>query len=380
MTEVDPDRQRKAGEYARISRSLWLLNLVLGGGYAFAWIALGWGIALREWLVSTWPALEVPWLQVPAVVAVFVGIYVVLSLPLGCYEGYLLPHRFGQSTQSLGGWVVDQVKSLLIGAVLGLPLLELLYLALRATGDLWWLWAAGGMLVFNVLLANLAPVLLMPLFNKYVPLGEEHADLAARLMRLAAKAGTQVRGVYKFDMSRRTKAANAALTGIGNTRRIILSDTLIHEFSADEIEAVLAHELGHHVHRDILLFIGAGAIMTLVGLYAAGEAMKWAVASFGFSGVSDPAAFAALALILGAYGLLTMPISNAVSRWREALADRYALEATGKSEAFASAFVRLANQNLSEVDPRRWVVWMFYSHPPLGKRIATARRWRGAAA
>jgi STE24 endopeptidase len=257
-----------------------------------------------------------------------------------------------------------------------LILLELLYLALRLTGDLWWLWAAGGLLVFNVLLVNLAPILIMPLFNKFVPLGEEHKDLENRLLALAERANTKVRGVFKFDMSRRTKSANAALTGIGNTRRIVLGDTLINEFSPDEIETVLAHELGHHVNRDIPLLIAAGALLTTAGLYLASLGLNWTIGYFGFNGVADVAAFPALTLILGAYGLVTMPLENAVSRWRERKADEYALQATGKGEAFASAFTRLANQNLGEVDPEKWVVFLFYSHPPLGERIAKARAWQ----
>jgi len=257
--------------------------------------------------------------------------------------------------------------------------LELLYLALRATGDLWWLWAAVGMLLFSVLLSNLAPILIMPLFNKYIPLGDEHKELAERLLALARRANTKVRGVFKFDMSKRTKSANAALTGIGNTRRIVLGDTLIDEFSTDEIETVLAHELGHHVNRDIPLFITFGALSTTISLYLASLALNWATAYFGFSGPADVAAFPALSLILGAYGLVTMPIGNAVSRWREKMADDYALQATGKNEAFASAFTRLANQNLGEIDPEKWVVFMFYSHPPLGERIEKARKWKTAS-
>jgi STE24 endopeptidase len=263
-----------------------------------------------------------------------------------------------------------------VGVPLSLLLLELLYLALRATGDMWWLWAAGGMLVFTVLLSNLAPILIMPLFNKFVPLGDEHKDLADRLMALAERANTKVRGVFKFDMSRRTKSANAALTGIGNTRRIVLGDTLINEFSTDEIETVLAHELGHHVHRDIPLLITMGAAGTTVGLYLASLGLNWAIGYFGFDGVADVAAFPALGVILGAYGLVTMPLENAVSRWRERMADEYALQATGKKEAFASAFTRLANQNLGEVDPEKWVVFLFYSHPPLGERITKAQNWK----
>jgi STE24 endopeptidase len=285
----------------------------------------------------------------------------------------VLPHRFGQSNQTLRDWIVDQLKGLLIAVPLGLLLLEGLYAFLRAFPDTWWLWAAGGLLVFNVLLTNLAPVLIMPLFNKFIPLGDEHAELAARLMKLAERANTRVQGVFKFDLSRRTKAANAALTGIGSTRRIVLGDTLIQEFTPDEIETVLAHELGHQVHRDIPLFIAFGTLATLAGLYLAGLGLNWAVGAFGFAGVGDIAALPALGLILGLYGLLTMPLGNAISRWRERLADEYALQATGKHEAFASAFVRLANQNLGEVDPEPWVVFMFHDHPPLGERIARAR-------
>jgi STE24 endopeptidase len=177
-------------------------------------------------------------------------------------------------------------------------------------------------------------------------------------------------------MSRRTKAANAALTGVGNTRRIVIGDTLINEFSTDEIETVLAHELGHHVHRDIPILITFGALSTTLSLYLASLVLNWAIGYFGFSGPADIAAFPALGLIFGAYGLITMPIDNAFSRWRESMADDYALEVTGKREAFASAFTRLANQNLGEVDPEKWVVFMFYSHPPLGERIAKAHQWK----
>jgi STE24 endopeptidase len=180
-------------------------------------------------------------------------------------------------------------------------------------------------------------------------------------------------------MSRRTKAANAALTGIGNTRRIVLGDTLISEFTPDEIETVLAHELGHHVHQDIAVLIAFGTLSTTISFFLASLAMRWAVGTFGFGGISDVAALPALAIVLGLYGLLTLPLDNALSRWREGMADQYALDATGKNDAFASAFVRLANQNLSEVEPEKWVVFMFYSHPPLGRRIAVAQAWKRTA-
>jgi len=380
-TTLDPERQKQAKQYARIRRRLWLVDTIFSALYALAWLSLGWAVTLRDWLTTLitdhWSLITgSEWLVVALFVAIFGGIYSIINLPLGYYSGFVLPHRFGQSNQTLRDWVIDQIKGLAVGAPLGLLLLELLYLALRVTGDLWWLWAAGGMLIFTVLLSNLAPVLIAPIFNKYIPLGEEHKELAERLLALAKRANTKVRGAFKFDMSKRTKSANAALTGIGNTRRIVLGDTLINEFSTDEIETVLAHELGHHVHRDIPFLITFGTLSTTLSLFLASLALNWAIGYFGFSSPADVAAFPALGVIFGVYGLITMPIDNAVSRWRERMADDYALQSTGKHEAFASAFTRLANQNLGEVDPEKWVVFLFYSHPPLGERIEKAQQWK----
>jgi STE24 endopeptidase len=304
--------------------------------------------------------------------AVFGGVYFLINLPLGYYSGFILPHRYGLSTQTFGGWVSDQLKGILIGAPLALLVIETIYFVLRASPDLWWLWAGIILLFFNVILANLAPVVLMPVFYKFVPLAEEHADLAERLVRLAERAGTQVRGVFKFDMSRRTVAANAALTGLGNTRRIILGDTLLNEFTPEEIETVLAHELGHHIHRDIPIGILVESAITLGGLYLASLGLEWGVSTFGFTGVDDIAALPLLGLVIGAYGLVTMPLSNAFSRWREKRADAYALEVTGNGKAYAAALTRLANQNLADADPEPWVEFLLYSHPALSKRIAMA--------
>jgi STE24 endopeptidase len=371
QTTLDPEKQKQAKQYARIRRRLWLVDNLLNAVYVLAWLFLGWSVSLRDFLLTI---TTNDWILVALFMAVFGGIFSVLTFPLGYYSGFVLPHRFDQSNQTLKDWIVDRIKGLVVGAPLSLIVLELFYLALRATGDIWWLWAAGGLLVFNVLISNLAPILIMPIFNKFVPLGEEHKELADRLLKLAERAHTKVRGVFKFDMSKRTKSANAALTGIGNTRRIILGDTLINEFIPDEIETVLAHELGHHVHRDIPFLIAFGTVSTMLSFYLASLGMNWAIHYFGFASISDPAAFPALGAILGAYGLVTMPLDNAVSRWRENMADDYALQSTGKHAAFASAFTRLANQNLGEVDPEKWVVFLFYSHPPLGERIAKAMK------
>ena len=374
MSEVtlDTERQKKARQYARLERRLFFADLAIGGVYVVVWLLLGWSIGVKNALAAVSAA---DGFLVAGVSFVFAaGLYVV-DLPLGYYSGFVLPHRFELSTQTRRGWVSDQIRSLLLGGVFGFIVVEVIYAALRAVPATWWLWAAALLLLFQVVLANLSPILIMPLFYKVAPLGEEYADLTARLLRLAQKAHTRVRGVYKFDMSRRTKAANAALMGLGNTRRIVLGDTLLNEFTTDEIETVLAHELGHHVNRDIPIGIVMETALTVVGLYAASLIMTWGVGTFGLSGPADPASLPLLALVLGLYGLVTMPLGNAYSRWRECKADAYALQATQQPQAFISAMTRLANQNLAEVEPEPWEEFLLHSHPALSKRIAMARAY-----
>ena len=369
--ELDPERQKRAKQYARIKRRLMLLDLSISGFYLLAWLLLGWSKALQDWLLQY---TTNDWLLVAFFVIIFGGILFIINLPLSYYQGYILPHRFDISNQKLSTWIMDELKGILVGGVIGMIVLETVYAILRAYPITWWLWAAAILLIFNVILANIAPTLIMPLFNKFVPLGEEHAELAERLMSLAKRSGTYVRGVFKFDMSKRTKQANAGLTGLGNTRRIILGDTLITQFTTDEIETVMAHELGHQVNKDIPFGILFGSFITLMGLYLASVGLNWGVTYFNFESVADIAAFPLFVLVLGLFGLATMPLENGFSRWRERRADVYALTLTHNGKAYASALKRLANQNLADAEPEAWVEWLLYSHPALGKRIAMAER------
>jgi len=369
---LDSQRQEQAKQYARIRRRLMLLDLVLGTGFLLAWLLLGWSEGLRNWILS-WT--QNPWLSVLVYGSIFGGIFTILDLPLSFYSGYILPHKFQQSNQTIQGWLLDLVKSLGLSVVLGGFVLEMIYLLLRTSPDLWWLWAGGFLFLLNILIANLAPVLLFPIFYSFTPLEDEFQDLQNRLLLLAEKAGIPVMGVYTFDMSRRTKSANAGLTGLGNTRRIILGDTLINEFSTDEIETVLAHEIGHHVNNDIPIGMAVQTILTLGGLYLASLGLSWGINYFGFVSIADLAAFPLFGLIMGLYGLITMPVSNNFSRWREVLADDFALGITGKGEAYADALIRLSNQNLAEVEPEPWIEFFLHSHPALSKRINMARSY-----
>lgn len=372
ISTLDPERQKLAIEYARIRRRYMLLDLLLGTSLLLAWLLLGWSTLLRDWIFS-WT--QNPWLAILVFGGLFGGAFTILDLPLSYYTGFILPHRYRQSNQDLKDWVIDQIKNLAISAVFGGILLEIVYLILRTAPNSWWLWTAGILLIFNVLLTNLAPIFLFPIFYKFTPLEDDFQDLTTRLLDLAEKSGTHVAGVYRFDMSKRTKAANAALTGLGNTRRIILGDTLLDEFQIDEIETVLAHELGHQKNHDIPLGMIFQTILTLGGLYLTSLGLIWGSSVLGFESVSDIAALPLFALFLGLYGLITMPISNAFSRWRENLADEFALNLTGKAEAYKSALTRLTNQNLAEIDPEPWVEILLHSHPALSKRIQRAENF-----
>jgi STE24 endopeptidase len=367
---LDPQRQQQAKEYARVSRRIFVVELVFGAVYVIVWIVSGLSPWLRDQIYTV---TQATWLAVPLFALGFGLPYLILTAPLSYYSGYVLPHQHKQSVQSFRSWLTDQFKGLLVTAVLGLVILEIIYFLMGVAPATWWLWTAFVMLLFTVLLSNLAPVLILPLFYKVKPLADE--DLVNRLTRLADNAGAHVKGVFVFDMSSKTVAANAAVMGLGNTRRIILGDTLIEKFTADEIETVLAHELGHHVHKDMTKGIIVQSILTLVAFWLADVVMRWGIATFGYYGLTDPATLPLLVVAMTIVGLITMPLTNSWSRWREVKADAYALRTTGKPEAFVSAMTRLANQNLADTEPPAWVEFLLHSHPSISKRVAMAKNF-----
>ncbi len=369
--ELDLERQKTAKEYSKQSRMLSLVDLVLGTIYVLIWVFSGLSPWLRDQVHNI---TTVTWLSVPLFALGFGLPYSILTAPLSFYSGYILPHRYGQSTQSLGSWLYDRFKGIALSGVFGLLILEIIYALLGAAPTFWWLWMALVMLVFTVLLSNLAPVLIFPIFFKYKPL--ENEDLENRLTKLAEQAGTHVQGVYQFDLSSKTVAANAALMGLGRTRRIVLADTLLDSFSADEIETVLAHELGHHVYNDLTTGIVVQSTLTLFGFWLADLVMRWGISFFGYAGLTDPATLPLLMIALSVFGLVTMPLGNLWSRWREVHADRYALTTTRKPQAFISAMTRLANQNLADAEPPAWVEFLLHSHPSISKRVAMAQSFQ----
>jgi STE24 endopeptidase len=369
-TVLQPD-SAEAREYNRNKRWLEMGDLALSFGFLAALLATGWTNTLRDWAVAM--ARDHYILQL----FYYVLFLSILSKVLGFgldYYGFRLEHRFNLSSQRLGSWLKDSAKGWVLGLVLGTILCEIVYALIRTSPDHWWIFGWLIFLGLFVFFAQIAPVVLFPLFYKFVPLQNE--ALKQRLTRLGERAGTRIRGVYEWKLSEKTKKANAALTGLGRTRRIIVADTLLENYSEDEIEAVLAHELGHHVHGHILKMIFVEAIVTLVGFWAANEVLHYAIdQQHMFEHMSDFANLPLLALVSTGLSVLLMPALNAYSRHSERQADVYCWKSVPSIAPYVSAMEKLNRQNLSESHPSRLVEILFHSHPPVSKRIAAAEEW-----
>ena len=367
---VAPPDSPEVRKYNRIRRWLGIGEFVLGFGLLLVLLLTGWTGSIRD----TAYGLASQGYVFAVFFYVVILILITKALGLGMeYYGFRLEHRYNLSNQRLRSWAWDEVKGLLLMIVLAGVLVELLYFIIRQFPQHWWILAWIGFLVISVLLAQLAPVLLFPIFYKFEPLQNE--ELKNRLVRLGEHAGTRVRGVYKWNLSEKSKKANAALTGLGNTRRIILADTLLDNYSADEIEAVLAHELGHHVHKHIMKGIAVEAGVTFVGFWAANWVLQYSIDRWHlFETISDFANLPLLVLIFVALSFLLMPALNAFSRYNERQADRYAFEHAA-IQPFISSMNKLASQNMAERTPSRWVEWWFHSHPSISRRVTAAEAW-----
>lgn len=322
------------------------------------------GVATRVSSVLAW--------QVACVAFALGAAERIITFPLSWIHGWWLPRRYGLLHQPFSAWLGDRLKATALGAVFGFVTVEVIYLLMAAT-PLWWLAAAGVLVAFEILVAFVFPVWLMPLFYRLVPLADE--DLRRRLLALASRAGVGVVGVWMADQSRRSRTANAALAGLGRTRRIVLFDTLVKEFQPDEIEAVLAHELAHHVHHDLWRGLAMQAALTVLALWIADRLLALGVRLWGLTGPADPAGLPWLGLVLLGVGLVTAPLAHGFSRRLERQADDFALGLTGRVDSFVGAMERLANLNLAERRPHRLKELLFYSHPSIERRIDRARRW-----
>jgi STE24 endopeptidase len=358
--------------YHRTRRILSVAGFVLDLVVLAALLFAGWTIVLRTF--STSRASE-PAIALLLYLALFGIITKAAGLPLDYVRGFWLEHRYGLSNLTLRAWVKDQIKGFLVGAVLAAVALESLYWTMRRWPEQWWVVSAVIFVGFFVLLANLAPVLIFPIFFKFKPL--ENASLQERLLELSRRAGTRVKGVFEWKLSEKTRKANAALVGLGNTRRIILADTLLERFNEEEVEAVLAHELGHHVKRHVFKGMAVQVGATFLGFYLVHIVLARFGGSFGFAGPADFANLPLLALTTTALSLVLLPLVNAHSRRMERQADAYALRAIERKAAFVSSMEKLADLNMAERHPHPWIEFIFHSHPSIEKRIAFAEKFSG---
>ena len=374
MNEDRASRYHRLKRWSHVAALGWTLVLFIG----LLWS--GASIALRDLAERTASSIvgSGGWHAGIAVV-VYVGLLLLLNeiggLPMSLYSGFMLEHRYGLSTERAGGWFVDQLKSLAVGFVLSSGAATIVYAAIRYSPHNWWLPAGLALALIVTGLTNIAPVLLLPIFYRVKPLDRE--SLRVRLLGLADRAGATVLGAYEWGLGEKTRKANAALTGLGTTRRILISDTMLAEYTDDEIEVVLAHELAHHVHGDLWKGILFESALILAGLYLAARVLEQLAPSLGFRGSADVAGMPLLVLTTGAVSFVMLPLAHAMSRAFERSADRFALALTRNPTAFVSAMRRLAAQNLAEEHPSRLVQILFYSHPPVRERIAAAQGFRG---
>lgn len=370
----------KAARYHRLKRRADLLSTAATAGFLLILLLSGGSLYLRELGSVLGMAIargvEEPGTVVGFAIALTVLLHIV-ELPFAYYQGYVLEHRYGLSNERPGQWMLDQTKGVAVAVVFSAAGASIVYWSLRRSADWWWVISAAVFAVVMVGVVQLAPVVLMPLFYTFKPL--DRPALLGRLMALAAHSQTRIGAVYEWALSPHTKKANAALAGLGRTRRILLSDTLLADYTDDEIEVVLAHELSHHVHHDLWRGVAFQTVSLFVALFAAHTALGAWSDSLALRGIDDPAGLPLLLLVGGACSLVLKPLAHAFSRTHERRADRYALDTTRHPAAFISAMKRLSQQNLAEDYPSRLVQWLFYSHPPIRERIDAARAWQEEA-
>jgi STE24 endopeptidase len=290
-----------------------------------------------------------------------------LFFPLNFYTDFLLEHKYDLSNQTFLAWIWENMKAALVGSILGVPLLMLFYYILSSYGNLWWLPFAIILFIVSVILSKILPIIILPIFYKISPIEDE--DLKERIMKLSENVNMRIENVFQFNMSKNTKKANAAFTGFGKTKKILLGDTLTEEFNNDEIETVIAHELGHYKHKHIIINIIVSTLSSFLTLYLISFLYSSSISLFGFENINDIAALPILLLWGMLIGLITTPLTSILSRKHEYQADEYAVKTTNKKDIFINTLIKLTDKNLSDKEPHPFVEWFFYSHPSIKNRI-----------
>jgi len=303
--------------------------------------------------------------------SIFCLIIYVIHFPLSFFLGFTLEHKFHLSTQKFHQWLGDNLKKSALGFAITLILVEVIYSLLGRFPQHWWIGAGAFWLFFSFVLAKITPNIIIPLFFKYLPIDNE--ELRDRIFQLFKSCQVPLRDIYSINFSSKTKKANAFFCGIGKSKRVVLSDTLISEFSIQEIEAVVAHELGHYIHKDVIKMLFINAVLIFFGLFLMNKFLMYALTHLGLIRIDDIAFFPIILLGFIAFSLGTTPLLNAYSRSIERDADQFSIEKTKNTNAFITMMEKLGEMNLAEFHPNRFVEIFFYDHPPISKRIKFAK-------
>ena len=374
---MTPEQLAEARQYGRYSLACTLIDKLLDVAYlTVATFVLA--RPLDAWLQHVWPPLA-RWasLRLVALYLLIMLLHMAVSLPLVYYSGHVLEHRFRLSNLTLGGWIARYLKRNALALAFGMVLILGLYWLIWTTGPWWWLTAAGTFFCVTIVLGRIFPLFIMPLFYKIERL--DSPELAERMNELAAGTGLGIEGVYRIVLSQETVKANAMLTGVGRSRRVLLGDTLLSHFSPDEIAVVFAWRdwpikmlvTAYHVRK----MLGIGLILSIAGFAICNVLLKALVARGGESldySHLPVWTLPGILLVLTLFGMLLEPLMNAISRRHERQCDRYALERTRQPAAYISAFNKLAQQNKDDPDPHWLEVFWLHDHPPIAERLAMA--------
>jgi len=364
----------RAKEYQRIKQRLSLFHLgwtpLLLSAIAFSPLSM----ILRDYSLGIFAQ---PYAALAVYFLLFSLVFLVFDLPFAFYSGYVVEHRYSLSNQSLSNWISFFLKRAVLSFLFSLALLAGLYFFIWSYSGSWWFLAWAGYAVVSVVIGKIFPVFIVPLFYRYDPITDE--GLKERIFGMARRYAMPVENVYSLNLSKTTKKANAAFMGMGKTRRVVLSDTLLDKFSPDEIETVVAHELGHYRHRDIVKQLVFGMTASAAAFWLAFRTFSGVAESAGLAGSGDIAALPLLFLIFYLFSLVLTPAQSAFSRWLERAADRFSLEVFPHPDIFISCMEKLGKVNMADPSPHPLYEWFFYDHPSIGKRVEMARRWKSRA-
>ncbi|MBI5873864.1 MAG: M48 family metallopeptidase [Candidatus Omnitrophica bacterium] len=364
----------EASRYQAMKNRLFLLNILLNFLFLLLLVSFGFSRQIKAWAIQ-WQC------DLFYVNALYFSVFSILgfclSFPLEYYEGFLLERRYQLSKQGFFAWFKDVLKKSCIVFVVSLILVEAVYFFLFKSPEDWWVWASFFWFFISIVLTRIFPKVILPLFFRSKPL--ETGILRDKIFALLNKFKIAVKDIYVLDFSKKTVKANAMVAGMGATKQIFLSDTLVEEFPAGEVEAVLAHELGHYMRHDTVKLVFAGLVGAFISFYAAATALKYLVPFFGFSALSDIAGLPLLLAVLLLVSLVLLPLQNGFSRFIEKKADIFALKVTGDPAAFISMMQRLGERNLSEFSPSKIIEFFLYDHPPIAKRIEMAKGFKNGA-